>query len=179
MQRGSNLWGIWTLCLAAEEKAELFADASGWGAGDPAFSPDGRWIAYVSAGDLRTFQIFVQPFPKIGTSRYQITREGANMAPMWSPDGKTLFYYNSDSKKLFAVSTRTEPTLSWDSPVALPIEGMIQSESAAYDVMPDGKRLLVILPETQSSERPRRTQQINIVVNWLEELKQRVPTAKK
>jgi serine/threonine protein kinase len=44
----------------------------------------------------------------------------------------------------------------------------------AYDIMPDGKRFLIMLPETQTREQPRPVQQVNIVLNWFEELKQRV-----
>ena len=74
---------------------------------------------------------------------------------------------------MMAVDITTEPTFSADSPRLLFEETYQKSTlfGAAYDVSPDGQRFLMI----QGSEQEAVTQ-INVVLNWFEELKQRVPT---
>jgi hypothetical protein len=122
-------------------------------------------------------QIYVKPFPQTGAARYPISREGRCISAVWSRDGKSLYYYEIDSRRLMSVSIQTQPTVNFGQPVPVPIEGMIQStsDSPDYDAMPDGKRFLVTLPETLPNEQSRPIQQIDIVLNWLEELKQGIP----
>src|SRR5207237_7385566 len=109
-------------------------------------------------------------------ARYQISREESE-APVWAPDGKELFYYQTDTSKLVSVRIQTQPSFSFSDPVPLPIERIIQGTATPrqYDIMPDGKRFLVLLPAPQAGTESRQTQQINIVLDWFEELKQRVP----
>jgi eukaryotic-like serine/threonine-protein kinase len=165
--------GVSTITVA-ERKSELFVDLPASNQFHAAFSPDSRWLAYVSDESGKR-QVYVQPFPRTG-AKYQVSREGAD-APVWSPDGKELFYYQIDAARLVAVRVDTQPTFSFGDPVPLPVERMIQGVATArrYDIMPDGQRFLVILPEAPSGNQPRRTQQINVVLNWFEELKARVP----
>jgi Tol biopolymer transport system component len=157
------------VALAGERKAELFLD--GRTLVHPAFSPDGHWVAYVYVESMHS-NIYVQPFPKTSAARYQITQKGRNDAPLWSPDGKELFFYNSESQKLMAVSIQTQPAFSFGQPVPLPIEGITQNGGGRrYDITPDGKRFLVMLPDTSTKGKSRHTQQVNVVLNWFEELK--------
>src|SRR5262249_60826308 len=137
-------------------------------------SSDGRWVAYMS-NELHTLgQIFVQPYPT--GAKYQITTEGG-YAPQWSRDGKKLFYYSANNK-LSVIDIRTQPAFSFGRPSRLPILGMLQegvSQARNYDITPDGKRVLVILPASQTEINSRSTVQINVVLNWFSELQQRVP----
>jgi len=138
------------------------------------FSPNGRWLAYASNEvDFLQYQILVRPYPKTDSNPYQITMEGGGQ-PVWSRDGKQIFYY-WDSK-FFAVDVRTEPTFSWGKPSPLPISGAVQTPNAPrnYDVGPDGK-FLIVLPASQGENTQAAGLQVNVVLNWLEELKQRVP----
>ena len=86
-----------------------------------------------------------------------------------------MFYYQFDSRKLVAVRIQTKPSFSFGDPSPLPIENVIQGTTfwTRYDVMPDGKRFLVLLPAQQGGVRS--LQQIHVVSNWFEDLKQRVP----
>jgi hypothetical protein len=75
---------------------------------------------------------------------------------------------------------RTEPTFTVGAKVALPISAIFQTglfNEANYDVMPDGTGFIVIAPTDGPSRGPigPATQAINIVLNWTEELKQRMP----
>ena len=142
------------------------------------FSPDGRWFAYLSdEAKIGSEQVYVQPFPPTG-AKYQISREHSH-APMWSPDGRELFYDERDARNLVAVTVQTQPSFSFGVPVPLPLEGVLETgneRQRQYDVSPDGKRFLVLLPATPGERESRPIRQINIVLNWFEELKQRVPT---
>ena len=137
----------------------------------PEFSPDGHWLAYASDESGR-YEIYVQPYPGLG-SKWQISTEGGT-EPRWARDGE-IFYRNGD--KMMAVQTTLTPSFSAGKPQRL-FEGHYVPTLATkpnYDVTPDGKRFLMIKP----NELDTSVTQINVVENWFEELKQKVPTGKK
>ena len=139
----------------------------------PRFSPDGRWLAYVSNESGRN-EIYVQPYPGPG-GKWQISTEGG-AEPVWNRNGRELFYRTGD--KMMAVEITTQPGFSAGKPRML-FEGRYRPTPATspnYDVSPDGQRFLMLKPAEQ--EQPAPTQ-INVVLNWFEELKQKVPTGKK
>ena len=139
----------------------------------PAFSPDGHWLAYVSDESGR-FEVYAQPYPGPG-GKYQISTEGGT-EPTWNPSGKELFYRSG--AKMMAVDIVTQPTFSIGKPRVL-FEGPYLPTRLTfpnYDVAPDGQRFLMLKPVEQAETAPT---QINIVLNWFEELKRRVPTGTK
>jgi len=97
-----------------------------------------------------------------------------------SPDGKALFYHEPATNRLFVVDVRTTPSFSFGRPTPLPIEGTIHPLAQRnYDVTPDGRQLLVVVSATpRTAESGRTARQINVVLNWFEELKTRVPITK-
>ncbi len=133
----------------------------------PRFSPDGRWLAYASDESGR-YEIYVQPYPGPG-GKWQISTDGGT-EPVWTRNGE-LFYRNGD--KMMAVETNTKSTFSADKPKVL-FEGQYATYQSlpAYDVTPDGQRFLL----TKTGEQGAG--EITVVVNWLEELKQKAPTGK-
>jgi serine/threonine-protein kinase len=181
----SGVGDIWTLTVGGESKPKKFVES-------PAnvryteFSRDGRWFAYSSTEtgpSLMSFDIFVQPFPPTG-AKYRLTTTGARNA-LWSPDGKELFYadYRPDlsitAGHLSAVEVRTQPAFSFGKPTPLPIgEGVqIGGTGRQYDITPDGKQFVVLLDaSTPGGTRRPPPSQINVVLNWSEELKRLVPT---
>src|SRR5206468_206433 len=123
-------------------------------------------------------QIFVQPYPSTGV-KYRVPTDGGAY-PLWSSDGKLIFYGFSGSMSMFVIDFRTEPTVSFGKPSPLPLTGILQPFVGMrnFDISPDGKRFVVVMPDsapapTGSGQRP--TAQINVVLNWFDELKQRVP----
>ena len=98
---------------------------------------------------------------------------------MWSPEGSELFYRPSAGSAgitLRSVDIVTEPAFAFSNEQTLPIEGFtVVGSYRDYDMSPDGERLLMVFPadrpETGEPARP----QINVVLNWFEELKERVP----
>ncbi len=136
------------------------------------FSPDGRWLAYVSDESGRR-EIYVQPYPGPG-GKWQISTEGGT-EPVWNPNGRELFFRRGE--KMMSVDIATQPSFAAGK-LRLLFEGPYQPLPAAtnFDVSPDGQRLLMLKPSAAAEAAPT---QINVVLNWFEELKQKVPAGKK
>jgi serine/threonine protein kinase/Tol biopolymer transport system component len=146
----------------------------------PQISPDGKWIAYSSTestGVPLKGDVYVRPFPEVDKGKWQISTKGAN-SPIWSPDGRELFYLGEDGFAM-AVSVETKPAISFGTPKVLfknKYLGLTGSSGTPWDIHPDGKRFLMIkLPEAAPSQATAPRPKINIILNWFEELKQRVP----
>jgi len=135
----------------------------------PRFSPDGHFIAYASDESGRV-EIYVRPYPGPG-GKWQISTEGGT-EPVWNPKGRELFYRSGN--KMMAVDITTQPTFSAGKPKML-FEGPYAPTPRSfpdYDVSPDGQRFLMLKAADQAQE----SAQINVVLNWFEDLKRRVPT---
>lgn len=165
---GSDLW--W-MSLEGDRKPQVFLqtpflEASGQ------ISPDGHWVAYGSDESGR-LEIYVRPFPGPG-GKWQISTEGGT-EHMWSPKGHELFFRaGAQKEKMMVVEYQTEPTFSTGKPRLL-FEGKYSpgaQTGAFYSVSPDGQRFLMMKPPEQQQTS---LTQINVVLNWFEELKQKVP----
>jgi dipeptidyl aminopeptidase/acylaminoacyl peptidase len=139
-------------------------------------SPDGRWLAYQSDESGRD-EIYVRPFPDVNGGRWQIS-SGGGAKPVWAREGGELFYLDGDGF-LTAARVQTAPSFSAGNASRLldtryP-SGVVNDRD--YDVSRDGKRFLMIktVPVTDQTSPPSPAS-IVVVVNWSEELKQRVPT---
>jgi Tol biopolymer transport system component len=163
--RGSSIW------VAARDGSELkpFAEVGERSLGSSEFSPDGRWVAYGS-NEIKTYNIFVQPFPATGV-KYQLTTD-ATSTPVWSRDGKQLYY--AYTNRVFRAEVLTAGGMSLGPVTAVETTGSLPNLPMRryFDVMPDGKRFLVVLPE--GAEAAQRTT-INVVLNWAAELNAKLP----
>jgi eukaryotic-like serine/threonine-protein kinase len=160
---------IWMYSLS-DRKAAVFADAPSWQQSS-SFSPDGHWVAYVSEEAGR--KVYVEPFPATG-AKFLITQNGGNH-PVWSPDGKELIFMNDVTYgQLYSVAIRTQPSFSFGNPVPLAIKGFVQRTGSwrDYDITPDGKQFLVMLPPNTVNSEGQPALQIQVVLNWFEELTQ-------
>jgi len=132
------------------------------------FSPDGHWIAFTSNQSGQD-EVYVKPYPVEG-GIVQISTSGGS-EPLWARSGRELFYRNG--KQMMVVEMETGPALKVSIPRLL-FEGDYGYSSpdfaSNYDVSPDGQRFLMI---KQAEPVPT---QINVVLNWFEELKRLVPT---
>lgn len=135
-------------------------------ASQPKISPDGRWMAYASTQTGKS-EIFVRPFPEIEKGTWQVSTNGGS-APLWSPNGRELFYRNGDFVMTAAV--QTEGTFGTGKTEIL-FEG--KHVGSSWDISPDGKRFLMV--KEAGSNTTEAGVQLNVIVNWTEELKQRVP----
>jgi Tol biopolymer transport system component len=134
-------------------------------------SRDGRWVAYISNESGR-FEVYVQPFDG-GGSKFQISTDGG-MEPLWSAGGNELFYRNG--AKMMVANVRTAPAFSADTPRMLfekPFFGPT-IPTGTFGVSADGRRFLMLEPV--AAETP--VTEIQIVLNWAEELKRLVPATK-
>ena len=159
---------IWVLGLN-DRKAQLFLQTK-FNETDPAFSPDGHWLAYRSDKSGRP-EIYVQPYPGPG-GEWAISTEGGT-EPVWNPNGRELFYRSGD--KMMAVDFTSQPGLSIGKPRMLFERPYLPTAATTpnYDVSSGGQRFLML----KAVEQEQAATQINVVLNWLEELKQRrVPT---
>ncbi len=164
-------YDIWVLRLN-DRKAQPFLRTP-FNEGAPRFSPDGRWLAYTSDESGRP-EIYVQPYPGPG-GKWQISTEGGT-EPVWNPNGRELFYRIGD--RMMAVDITTQPGFAAGKSRML-FEGQYVPTPVMfpnYDVTPDGQRFLMLKPTEQVQSEPN---QINVVLNWFEELKQKVPTGKR
>jgi Tol biopolymer transport system component len=135
---------------------------------DGAFSPDGRWVAYQSDESGR-FEVYVQAYPGPGT-RIQVSTEGG-LGPAWNPRGGELFY----EAPAGVMSVRMVNGRPVGPPTKLfAFTSVAHILSRAWDVSPDGQRFLAVEP----AEAGTASSQLNIVSNWFEELKARVPAGK-
>ncbi len=139
---------------------------SGFG---PKLSPDGRYLAYAWG---RPREVYVQRFPE-GSGKWQVSSGGGNN-PVWSPDGREIFYQAVPQLTRFmVVSVETEPVFSAGPPRLLfeyrdwQPSGLVGFPN--YDVSPDGKTFVVV-------KQPPPVTEFNVVLNWFEELERRVPT---
>jgi len=167
----TSVQNIWTLRI--DDRKVLAWHQTRSNENEPRFSPDGRWLAYISDESGR-FEVYVQPYPGPG-GKWQISTEGGT-DPVWNPNGRELFYRSGD--KMMAVDISTKPGFAASTPRML-FEGHYEQPPVPvhnFDVSPDGQHFLMLKPVEQEQAAPT---QINVVLNWFEELKQRVPTGKK
>jgi eukaryotic-like serine/threonine-protein kinase len=131
---------------------------------EPCLSPDERWLAYGSTESNRP-EVYVQSFPMMD-ERTQISTTGGT-SPRWARNGRELFFRNGDT--VMAANIQGNNRLRASVPMAL-FNGRFGN---GYDVAPDGQRFLMIKPD--DSSKPA-TDEVHVVLNWQEELKQRVPS---
>jgi len=135
----------------------------------PMFSPDGHWLAYVS-NESGSDEVYVQPYPGPGAKRLISTDGG--VGPVWSADGRELFY--REGFQMVAVAVETQPTFTAGTPQVLfagveyPLDG---GGHPHYDISADGQHFLM-----KSLPQDAGPRSLYVVLNWFEELKRLVPT---
>jgi serine/threonine protein kinase/Tol biopolymer transport system component len=139
-------------------------DAQEWG---PHFSPNGRWMAYTS-DESGQYEVYVKPYPEL-SGAWAISINGGE-EPIWSRDGKSLYYRNGDT--WLEVPISFDPNFSMGTP-RVALEGpYINVPGRSYDLSADGSKFLVILDEgTEEFSR-----HVEVVLNWFDELERLVPT---
>ena len=184
-------WDISALPMEGERKRRVLLKET-YAELIPKISPDGRYLAYAS-NESGQMEVYVRPFPDVDKDRWQVSTNGGE-SPRWSLDGRELYYITYPASiakstagsmakvvleyllpKVMAVKVETEPIFKPGKPEIL-FQGPY-STRRGWDIDPDGKRFLMIKPRIMAgsesaSEIPRK---ISIVLNWFEELKERVP----
>jgi serine/threonine-protein kinase len=144
----------------------LFGESS-FNQGSPRISPDGRWVAFQS-DESGMYQVYLRPFPGPGGLTPVSVDGGGN--PMWSGDGRELFFLGRNKPEMMAVDVETSPTLRLSTPRVL----FSRVDAYSADVAPDGKRFLVSLP-ARSGVNATTSVTLNMVENWFEDLRRVAP----
>jgi Tol biopolymer transport system component/predicted Ser/Thr protein kinase len=157
---------IWILSLDDERRLQPFLNTRAREY-NPTFSRDGRWLAYTSNESGRE-QIYLHQY-RGGQRKIQVSTEGG-VAPVWSRDGRELYYANGN--RMMVVPITLEPDFSVGKPELL-FEGPYEmggNFGQGYDVSSDGRRFLMI------RENDNPAIQLTVVQNWFEELKRLAPS---
>jgi serine/threonine protein kinase len=130
---------------------------------DGSLSRDGRWVAYQSTASTGGYegQIIVRPFPDVQSGQWVVST-GVGRQPIWSRDGRELFYRTEDGA-VMAVPITTSPRFKHDPPVRVvtPVNTLRDWASGpTYAVSPDGRRFLFI----KAPELDIRS--LNVILNW-------------
>jgi serine/threonine-protein kinase len=168
---------VWIVPTDGRSSAQPFLNAS-FNEAYPVFSSDGSWLAYGS-DETGRWEVYVRPYPGPGP-KSQISSDGG-FAPVWAGSGRELFYlaYRDPSREpnvfdVVSVVVTTSPTFRASPPRVL-FRARITAGTPIrdYDVTPDGRRFLVL---TWNEPPDQRVSRLNVVLNWLEELKRLGPT---
>jgi serine/threonine-protein kinase len=164
------------------------SDAGGLRAGKPepflqtpfderqgSFSPDGRWMAYVS-DESGSFQVCVRAFPDKG-GKWQISNSGGRN-PLWSRNGRELFFRTEDNQIMVASYTVKGDSFVADKPRAWSEKRLANIGIASnYDLAPDGKRIAALMPvETQEMQKTQN--HVIFLENFFDELRRKFPSNK-
>ena len=133
----------------------------------PAFSPDGRLIAYLSNEIDGKFRLFIRPFP-VNDSKIQVSL-GDGIFPQWSSDGSKLYY--REGNKIMAAQIQIDPELKVISRRLVCSSPQISTgyDQRDFTVASDGRILMLKRPEDQS-----KPVKLNVIVNWYSELKNKL-----
>ena len=154
---------LWLLTLDGERKPRPLFHGP-FNESQARISPNGRWLAYVSDESGRE-EVYVVPFPGSG-GRWPISTNGGSR-PRWARNGRELFYRNGD--RTMAVTVASDATFSATKPHILFEAKAVSYLWLSWDVTPDGEFLMI---EPGESDTPPT--QINVVLNWLQEVRPRV-----
>ena len=153
-------------------KAELFLGTP-FAEFAPAFSPDGRWLAYQS-NESGTVEIHVRPFPGPG-GRWQVSTGGGS-SPQWSRDGRELPFLTRERRVMAADYTAKGDTFAAGKPRVCSETHLSNLGFTGYDLAADGKRLAAFLAdETEAGKLPTS---LTVLVNFGDELRRKAPMGK-
>lgn len=164
---------LWTLSLPERATAPFSHVHSSTRTG-AVFSNDGRWVAYASSDEAGK-TIYVEPFPATG-EKHQLLGVGGGQPnhPAWSRDGRRLFY-NPGPGRFESVEVVTTPVFAFHTPAVVPrsFPGASLASRRPYDIARDG-RVVSAIAAGQVEARRAVNADIQVVLNWFEELKSRV-----
>ncbi len=152
---------IYTVAAAADSAGRLVPGLQS-GADDPAFAPDGRWLAYVSSESGRR-EVYVRPYPA-PAGRWVVSVRGGD-DPRWGPSGHTLFYRGADGW-LYAATLAFGPGVQITGRARLFDTGPYLAD-AAYGVFPDGRHFVFVRED-------RTPPTVEVTLNWYAELDRRL-----
>jgi len=151
---------LWLLPLNGERKPQPFLQTA-FNDSQGQVSPDSKWIAYTSDESGGFNEVYVTSFPTAST-RWRVSGNGGSF-PRWSRDGKELFYRALDGTLMVASVRNGLHGLEFGTPASLfRVPESVGMFAYPYDVAPDGKRILALVPSKADTDIPS----LIVLVNW-------------
>jgi eukaryotic-like serine/threonine-protein kinase len=147
---------VWVIAVASKDSQLISGGPKS--EASPAFSPDGRWVAYQSNETGRA-EIYIVPFPPTG-AKWQASPDGGTL-PRWDKSGRILYYLHDG--RLMAQPVTTGREFSKEQPTP-----MFLTDALSYDVAPDGKHFLLVRPFGETTPTS-----LTIIANWFDDLADR------
>ncbi|HUF25164.1 MAG TPA: protein kinase [Vicinamibacterales bacterium] len=144
---------IWTLALDTRTPRPWLATPDSEGNGR--LSPDGRWMAYHSNASGR-YEVYVQPYPGPGSKH--LVSQGGGLNPIWSRDGREIFYRHDAD--LLVVNVDTTAGFTAGNPAVM-FSGRYRFSGRDFDVSPDGTRFVMMRVDS-----PRTGNRLRVLVEW-------------
>jgi serine/threonine-protein kinase len=177
---GEIAYDLWTVPLESDGvglragKPELFLQTQS-DEKHPSFSPDGRWMAYSSTESGR-FQVYVRSFPDKG-GKWQVSNSGGAY-PVWSRNGHELFFRTDDNQIMVASYAVKGDSFVADKPRVWSEKRIADiGNFANYDLAPDGKRIVALMP-IETAEAQKAQNQVIFLENFFDEVRRKVPVGK-
>jgi Tol biopolymer transport system component len=156
----ADVTGVWAFRRGEFSPRPVLKDHFEWGA---QFSPDGKWIAYVSRESGRN-EVYVRRYPEL-TDTLALSSEGGGF-PQWSRDGREIFYRQGDAVMAVSIDTRVGPRAGKPRMLFAGHFTGVGGDSS-FSVGPDGRFVMI------RSDEASALQQLTVVQNWIDELKRR------
>ena len=162
-QDKSGKISMWVLPLRGDRKPYTFLETP-FNAQMGKFSPDGRWVAYVS-NDSGNDEVYVVPFPNAG-ARVQVSTKGGSQ-PRWRRDGRELYYLSPDAKIMVAelLTGMSDFRIGVVRPL-FALGSLTGVPGHLYDVSADGQKFIAVQELEHTSTVP-----LTVVANWPAELR--------
>jgi len=166
-------WDLYLLPLDGDGSLDVIAE-SPFEERNARLSPNGKWLAYASTESGRE-EIYVRSFPALDVKRTVSTNGGVQ--PIWSRDGSTLFYRDGQAVMAVSISASSDFEASVPRPMFEDVFDRTQADNhTLYDVAPDGRFLMLSRQHAQDeTDRYLGLDRYHVVVNWIEEVRQRAP----
>ncbi|WP_035358624.1 TolB family protein [Edaphobacter aggregans] len=155
---------VWILPLTGDRKPFALIQTR---VNSPVFSPDCKWIAYVSGQNRGVPDVYLAKFPD-ATHQHQVSTQSGNLL-RWRGDSKELFYFSPPQNSIIAVNVEEEGgEISLGAPQTLFPLSSPYASFLGFDVTPDGKRFLISTVNFPTASIP-----LTLVTNWEAELKKK------
>ena len=179
IEPGSGGFDLWTVPLESDSaalragKPEVFLQTPA-DERQPAFSPDGRWLAY-SSNESGTIQVYVRAFPDKG-GKWQISNSGG-VYPLWSRNGHELLFETLDNHIMVAAYAVKGDSFEADKP-RMWTEKQLGGTLINFDLAPDGKRIAALMP-VETAEGQTAQSHVIFLENFFDEVRRRTATQSK